>query len=455
MMAPVRCAREARAARSHRTAGSGRDRSLLVRRRWRPRSRACPDCGAAESRRHHRDAALRRRCRAARERRRRTSLARKPAARGDPRRRARALELRLRSRTAGDRHGWDDPAPGLAVLGLEHAAGGGSGSARLHHRRSGARGTSPLRHRRHHPASSPRRSIASSSASASPAAACAKATASASSTVRARRWRWPTASPSGAAGSGSRSTGTATAGARWSPTHRRSTSPPARRRSSSPTCPAPPPPDRPSRSRSRCSTPAGSAGVDFEGTLELSTSNQGVELPGEVTFAASDRGVRRLDLRVGDTDVVRIHVEGQDGLATNTNPLVVSPEPQRILWADLHGHSNLSDGTGTPEDYFHYARDVAALDVCALTDHDHWGMVPLSKSPEMWDEIRGQVDAVRRAGPLRRPARLRVDQLGVAAIATSCTSTTTSRANTVLSSTRSALRDAGAAVGRRCAAAAR
>ena len=33
----------------------------------------------------------------------------------------------------------------------------------------------------------------------------------------------------------------------------------------------------------------------------------------------------------------------------------------------------LSDGTGTPEDYFAYARDVAALDVIALTDHDHWG----------------------------------------------------------------------------------
>ena len=143
---------------------------------------------------------------------------------------------------------------------------------------------------------------------------------------------------------------------------------------------------------------AGSAGVDFEGTLELSTTNQDIELPGEVTFARSDRGVRRVDVRVADTDVVRIHVEGGSALATNTNPLVVSPEPQRILWADLHGHSNLSDGTGTPEDYFHYARSVAALDVCALTDHDHWGMVPLSKSPEMWDEIREQVERFDEPG---------------------------------------------------------
>jgi hypothetical protein len=63
-----------------------------------------------------------------------------------------------------------------------------------------------------------------------------------------------------------------------------------------------------------------------------------------------------------------------------------------VLWGDLHGHSALSDGTGTPEDYFRYARDVAALDVAALTDHDHWGMPFLDAAPELWREI---VDTTR------------------------------------------------------------
>jgi hypothetical protein len=58
-----------------------------------------------------------------------------------------------------------------------------------------------------------------------------------------------------------------------------------------------------------------------------------------------------------------------------------------VLWGDLHGHSSLSDGTGTVQDYFEYARDVAALDVAALTDHDHWGILPLDANPEMWEEI--------------------------------------------------------------------
>jgi hypothetical protein len=74
-----------------------------------------------------------------------------------------------------------------------------------------------------------------------------------------------------------------------------------------------------------------------------------------------------------------------------SNPIVVSTTLPRLLWSDLHGHSQLSDGTATPEDYFRYARDVAALDVAALTDHDHWGMEPLARHPELWEEIRSAV----------------------------------------------------------------
>jgi hypothetical protein len=66
---------------------------------------------------------------------------------------------------------------------------------------------------------------------------------------------------------------------------------------------------------------------------------------------------------------------------------VVTPVVPRLLFGDVHGHSNLSDGTGTPEDYFRYARDVAALDVAALTDHDHWGMPFLDETPANWTRI--------------------------------------------------------------------
>jgi hypothetical protein len=38
---------------------------------------------------------------------------------------------------------------------------------------------------------------------------------------------------------------------------------------------------------------------------------------------------------------------------------------------DLHDHSIISDGTGSPAEAFRYARDVAGLDFFALTDHDY------------------------------------------------------------------------------------
>ena len=51
-----------------------------------------------------------------------------------------------------------------------------------------------------------------------------------------------------------------------------------------------------------------------------------------------------------------------------------------IYWGELHGHSNLSDGTIDIDSYFQIARDNAKLDFCALTDHDHGGV----GRPQLW-----------------------------------------------------------------------
>lgn len=68
-------------------------------------------------------------------------------------------------------------------------------------------------------------------------------------------------------------------------------------------------------------------------------------------------------------------------------PLLVSSAGRRVLWADLHGHSGESDGSGTPEQYWRYGRDVAGLDFLALTDHDHWGMEFLDRRPDTWRSL--------------------------------------------------------------------
>ncbi len=43
---------------------------------------------------------------------------------------------------------------------------------------------------------------------------------------------------------------------------------------------------------------------------------------------------------------------------------------QQVFWGDVHGHTRLSDGKKTLNDYFSYARDVSKLDFVIVTDHD-------------------------------------------------------------------------------------
>jgi arabinogalactan endo-1,4-beta-galactosidase len=42
-----------------------------------------------------------------------------------------------------------------------------------------------------------------------------------------------------------------------------------------------------------------------------------------------------------------------------------------VYFGNLHAHTAVSDGTGTPEEAYAYARDVAGLDFLALTEHNH------------------------------------------------------------------------------------
>ena len=141
----------------------------------------------------------------------------------------------------------------------------------------------------------------------------------------------------------------------------------------------------------------GNAGVEFEGELVLTSDPPDLELPQSVRLSRANGGLARVVGVAPSGGVVRVGVAGA-GLAAESNPLVVSEGGPRILWGDLHGHSNLSDGTGTPEDYYRYARDVAALDVAALTDHDHWGILRLDAHPEMWEEIREQTEGFHEPG---------------------------------------------------------
>lgn len=86
-----------------------------------------------------------------------------------------------------------------------------------------------------------------------------------------------------------------------------------------------------------------------------------------------DNGLHTFDLRI---DTIGLHyILVSDSLTENTywsNPIMVNNytgNNDQIYWGDIHGHSGFSDGSGSPEHHFYYAKNVALLDFNALTDH--------------------------------------------------------------------------------------
>ena len=82
-----------------------------------------------------------------------------------------------------------------------------------------------------------------------------------------------------------------------------------------------------------------------------------------------------------------VTAEGFDR-AGEVNPILVKHTPsQRLFWGETHGHSGFSEGMGSIDGVYKFARDEARLDFMALTEHDYW------MDDAEWEQLR---DAARR-----------------------------------------------------------
>ncbi len=62
-----------------------------------------------------------------------------------------------------------------------------------------------------------------------------------------------------------------------------------------------------------------------------------------------------------------------------------------IYFGELHGHTRMSDGHPTVDEYFTNIRDNAKLDFAALSDHDHGGIGKEELFGEIWEYIKSKV----------------------------------------------------------------
>jgi len=60
------------------------------------------------------------------------------------------------------------------------------------------------------------------------------------------------------------------------------------------------------------------------------------------------------------------------GLVAVLCPMWPAAQPEiAVFFGNLHSHTALSDGSGTPAEAYEHARDVAGLDFLAITEHNH------------------------------------------------------------------------------------
>lgn len=134
--------------------------------------------------------------------------------------------------------------------------------------------------------------------------------------------------------------------------------------------------------------------------------NQAAAYAGEIALRSEDgHELRRLRMTPDHRGVVSTEVEpfkssgvmrfeAGDGIRTaRSNPARVDDKSGgQVYFGDIHGHSVFSDGRGTPDEFYHYAREVAALDFCALTDHD------FMLTDEFWEGIQATTERFNEPG---------------------------------------------------------
>jgi len=115
----------------------------------------------------------------------------------------------------------------------------------------------------------------------------------------------------------------------------------------------------------------GNPAAEYRGTVRLASTDPQAKLPARFTFTDDDQGVHRFESIVFQT-AGDYTVTVNDGHRTDrSNPVRVTTASlqKRVFWGDLHTHTLHSDGRGTVEQAYDFAKRVAGLDFAAVSDH--------------------------------------------------------------------------------------
>jgi hypothetical protein len=116
------------------------------------------------------------------------------------------------------------------------------------------------------------------------------------------------------------------------------------------------------------------------------------ELKGSIHVVPDSTGVR-FQTSIPSQGIYRLKVvDTKSGKKTTSNPTICTlpgSDKEKTYWGMIHGHSEMSDGTGSIDYYFKQMRDEAGLNFSASSEHDYCEYT----TDEMWRMI---CDTVKR-----------------------------------------------------------
>ena len=107
-----------------------------------------------------------------------------------------------------------------------------------------------------------------------------------------------------------------------------------------------------------------------EAMLQLSSGHKIRGMPASIVFPKGQFSQVISGLSVGCGADVTIDIASDGAHLGTTNPLRIRCDGLRRYWSDLHGQSEETIGTNSALRYFEFARDCAALDICAHQGND-------------------------------------------------------------------------------------
>lgn len=127
-----------------------------------------------------------------------------------------------------------------------------------------------------------------------------------------------------------------------------------------------------------------------------------------VKLTAKDKGSGKLKVTLAPgKEHTRILVFDRKDRMKSLSPVIVirdQPEAMSVYFGDIHGKTILSDGLGSPDEYYEHARDVALCDFAAITDHNYAeasrieGPFELSMSDEAFSMIQDATERFNEPG---------------------------------------------------------